>query len=161
MFAHLLFSVSSVISFAKVKTIEQISIYEAVFNYSLICTCDAISVSATNSAYSISTSAAPPVHQRQAVPFDVSDYGVSFQADTRLIVMMAALDAAGFDPQPGREPTPFRAKLARDMASLDPDLRQRMRTFFERNRLPAPATPADQASRYVSLGSGTFASSQI
>ncbi len=95
--------------------------------------------------------ATPPVQQRQAVPFEVSDYGVSFQADTRLIVMMAALDAAGFDPQPGREPTPFRAKLGKDMASLDPDLRQRMRTFFERNRLPAPATPADQASRYVSL----------
>jgi len=83
--------------------------------------------------------------------FDVAEYGVSFQADTRLIVMMAALEAAGFDSQPGREPTPFRAKVIRDLASLDPDLRQRMRTFYERNRLPAPATPADQASRYVSL----------
>lgn len=95
--------------------------------------------------------AAPPVQQRQGVLFDVADYGVSFEADTRLIVMMAALEAAGFDSQPGREPTSFRARLIRDLASLDPDLRQRMRTFYERNRLPAPATAADQASRYVSL----------
>ena len=31
------------------------------------------------------------------------------------------------------------------------DLRQRLRTFYERNKLPAPATAADQAARYVSL----------
>ncbi|PYS69690.1 MAG: hypothetical protein DMF69_16020, partial [Acidobacteria bacterium] len=93
----------------------------------------------------------PPVQQRPGVLFDIAEYGVSFQADTRLIVMMAALEAAGFDSQPGREPTSFRAKVIRDLAALDPDLRQRMRTFYERNRLPAPATPADQASRYVSL----------
>ena len=92
----------------------------------------------------------PPVQQRQGVPFDVSDYGVSFEADPRLIIMMAALDAAGFDPQPG-QPSVFRAKVRRDLAALDPDLRARLKDFYERNRLPAPATPADQASRYVSL----------
>ena len=42
--------------------------------------------------------------QRQPAPFDVSEYGVDFQADPRLIVVMAALEAAGFDPIPaGRE----------------------------------------------------------
>jgi hypothetical protein len=64
---------------------------------------------------------------------------------------MAALDAAGFDPQPGREPSVFRAKLKNDLAGLDPDLRARLKNFYERNKLPAPATPADQAARYVSL----------
>jgi hypothetical protein len=93
----------------------------------------------------------PSVQQRQGLPFEVSDYGVSFQADTRLIVMMAALEAGGFDPQPGNEASGFRAKVRRDLAALDPDLRSRLKTFYERNRLPAPATPADQASRYVSL----------
>src|SRR5687767_15617328 len=58
--------------------------------------------------------------------FEVSEYGVDFQADQRLIVVMAALDAAGFEPLPtGREATGFRAKLRKDLANLDPDLRTR------------------------------------
>jgi hypothetical protein len=95
--------------------------------------------------------AAPPV-QRQGPAFEVSEYGVDFQADQRLILVMAALEAAGLDlVPPGRQPSTFRARLRKDLATLDPDLRDRMRTFYERNKLPAPATPADQAARYVSL----------
>lgn len=92
-----------------------------------------------------------PVQQREGLPFEIADYGVSFQADTRLIIVMAALEAAGFDAQPGSAPSEFRLKVRRDLANLDPDLRDRMKNFYERNRLPAPATPADQAARYVSL----------
>ena len=36
-----------------------------------------------------------PVQQREGARFEVSEYGISFQADTRLIIMMAALEAAG------------------------------------------------------------------
>src|SRR4051812_19920454 len=90
---------------------------------------------------------AQTVQQRQGATFEVSEYGVNFQADQRLIVVMAALEAAGFDPQPGREPSGFRAKLRKDIAALDPDLRTRLRAFYERNRLPAPATQAEQAAR--------------
>jgi hypothetical protein len=92
-----------------------------------------------------------PVQQREGLPFDIADYGVSFQADTRLVILMAALEAAGFDAQPGSPPSEFRLKVRRDLANLDPDLRDRMKNFYERNRLPAPATSADQAARYVSL----------
>jgi hypothetical protein len=93
----------------------------------------------------------PPVQQRPATPFEVSEYGVQFEADPRLVVVMAALDAAGFDPAPGGAPSTFRTKLRKDLANLDPDLRHRMQVFYERNKLPAPATPADEAARYVSL----------
>ena len=94
----------------------------------------------------------PPVQQRQGASFEVSEYGVDFQADPRLIVVMAALDMAGLDTTPtGRQPSAFRTKLRKDLANLDPALREKMKTFYERNRLPAPATPADQAARYVSL----------
>ncbi|HEU4510522.1 MAG TPA: hypothetical protein VFR78_19965 [Pyrinomonadaceae bacterium] len=93
--------------------------------------------------------AAQTVQQREGTPFEVSEYGVDFQVDQRLIVVMAALEAAGHDT--GRAPSTFRAKLRSDLANLDPDLRSRMKTFYERNKLPAPATPADQAARYVSL----------
>jgi hypothetical protein len=41
--------------------------------------------------------------------------------------------------------------LRKDLGNLDPALRDRLKNFYERNRLPAPATPADQAARYVSL----------
>jgi hypothetical protein len=94
----------------------------------------------------------PQTPAEQQPKIDLAEYGVDFQIDTRLIVMMAALDAAGLDPTPtGREPSTFRAKVRRNQAELDPDLKTRLRTFYERNRLPAPATAADQASRYVSL----------
>lgn len=92
------------------------------------------------------------VQQRPALAFDVSDYGVNFQADPRLLLVMAALEAAGFDPvTAGRTPSAFRVKLRKDLANLDPDLRARLKNFYERNKLPAPATSADQAARYVSL----------
>ena len=94
----------------------------------------------------------PPVQQRPGATFEVSEYGVDFQADPRLILVMAALDVAGLDTtSTGRQPSAFRTKLRKDLANLDPTLREKMKAFYERNRLPAPATPADQAARYVSL----------
>jgi len=88
----------------------------------------------------------------QTTSFDLMEFGVRLEPDKRLIVVMAALDAAGFDPTPaGKEPSAFRQLVRKDQAALDPDLRARLRTFFEQHKLPAPATAADQAARYVSL----------
>jgi hypothetical protein len=90
--------------------------------------------------------------QRPAAGFDLAEYGVEFYAEPRLIIMMAALEAAGFDPvASGRQPSAFRSQVRRDLATLDPELRGRLRAFYERTKLPAPATAADQAARYVSL----------
>src|SRR5918997_1778033 len=88
-----------------------------------------------------------PPPQRQPTrsgTLDLSDYGVQIAPETRLIVMMAALDAAGFDPTPaGRQPSEFRAQVRRDQANLDADLRPRLRRFYELNKLKNPAaTPA-------------------
>src|ERR1041384_7404199 len=88
---------------------------------------------------------------RPTTSFDLSEYGVKVQPDARLIIVMPALEAAGFDPTPGREMSPFQRVLQKDQANLDADLRERLRTFYQRNKLPAPATPADEAARYVSL----------
>jgi len=100
-----------------------------------------------------STRAQTPLAQTQtATLFDLSEFGVSLQPDARLIIMMAALDAAGFDPTPpGKEPAAFRLLVRKDQANLDPGLRERLKSFFDHNQLPEPATPADQAARYVSL----------
>src|SRR2546423_6731037 len=96
--------------------------------------------------------AAPKQINLAQATFDLSDFGVRIEPDRRLIVVMAALDAAGFDPTPaGRQPSAFRAIVHKDNASLDLNLRERLHTFFDRNKLPEPATAADQAARYVSL----------
>ena len=96
--------------------------------------------------------AAPSVQTRPSTSFELSEYGVQLQPEARLIVMMAALDAAGFDPTPsGKEPSAFRRLVRKDQENLDPALRERMKIFFQRNLLPAPATAADQAARYISL----------
>lgn len=91
------------------------------------------------------------IQERPTTPFEVSEYGVDFKAEPRVIVVMAALDAAGFDPQPSGGISTFRTQLRKDLAGLDPDLRSRLRAFYERQLLPAPAAAADQASRYISL----------
>jgi tetratricopeptide (TPR) repeat protein len=92
---------------------------------------------------------------RQAV-FDLSEVGVQIRPEPRLIVMMAALDAAGFDPTPqGEDMAVFRAQLRKDQANLDPELRQRLVTFYRRNKLSGPdgkeLPPVEQSARYVSL----------
>ena len=94
----------------------------------------------------------PSVQSQTAAPFELSEYGVSLQPDARLIIVMAALDAAGFDPTlPGREPSAFRRLVRKDQANLDAGLRERLKAFFDHNELPEPSTPADQSARYVSL----------
>jgi hypothetical protein len=116
------------------------------------------------SAYAQSPAPTPPPQQgqqgatqrqsqvAQANSFDMTEFGVQVRPEPRLIVMMAALDAAGFDPTPaGKAPSAFRALIRKDQQELDQTLRQRMRNFYERNKLPASATPAEQAARYVSL----------
>jgi hypothetical protein len=95
----------------------------------------------------------PQPTPRAQTGFDLTESGVRIQPDARLVVIMAALDAAGFDPTPkGQEPSPFRAQVRREQEDLDKDLRQRMRTFFERaNRSRAALSPAEQSAPYVSL----------
>jgi len=97
-------------------------------------------------------SSANTAQTRPQAPFDLAEYGVRLQPDARLIIVMAALDAAGFDPTPaGKEPSAFRSLVRKDQTNLDPALRERLQNFYQRNKLPPPATAADQAARYVSL----------
>lgn len=80
---------------------------------------------------------------------DLTEYGVRIQPDQRLIIVMAALEAAGFD---AKDNSVFRQQLRKDIEGTDPELRRRMREFFTRNnRGLENATPTDQAARYVSL----------
>lgn len=93
-----------------------------------------------------------PAPARQSGP-GLTDYGIEIAPEARLVVMMAALDAAGWDPTPeGAEPSVFRRLIRKDLNSLDPALRARLQDFYKRYMLKdARATAADQAARYVSL----------
>jgi len=112
---------------------------------------------------------APPRQQQRPAPpvasLGLTDYGIEIAPDARLVVMMAALDAAGWDPTPqGARPSVYRELVRREQAGLDPALRKRMQDFYARNTLKDAAdnpatpeneavryTPADQAARYLSL----------
>jgi len=112
----------------------------------------AVAADAQTASPSPTAPRAQPAQTQTTAPFELSEYGVSLQPDARLIIVMAALDAAGFDPtSAGKEPSAFRLLVRKDLANLDAGLRGRMKDFFDRHQLPAPATPADQAARYVSL----------
>lgn len=126
------------------------------FIIAMLALCSCINARAQNKqpasqapARSTQTTGAP---QTRANGFDLAEYGVKIQPEPRLIIMMAALDAAGFDSTPpGREPPVFLKQLRQEQSALDPALRKRLRDFYERRKLPAPAMPAEQAARYVSL----------
>src|SRR5690242_14843659 len=73
-----------------------------------------------------------PDADRAQPKIDLTEYGVRIEPDQRLIVMMAALDAAGFDPTPpGKQISVFRAIVRKDNGALDPALRDRMKSFFD------------------------------
>ncbi len=95
----------------------------------------------------------PAAAERAPDAPDLNSYGIQVSPDPRLIVMMAALDAAGWDPTPaGETPSVFRQTVRKDTASLDPALRARLRDFYARYALKGEGvTAADQAARYVSL----------
>jgi len=78
----------------------------------------------------------------QNVPtgFDLSNYGVRIEPDKRVIVVLAALDAAKttneagesvhvLNPKLSAEGTKFREQLRSDLAVLNEDLRQRISSF--------------------------------
>jgi hypothetical protein len=103
-------------------------------------------------------SSQPPTARQQPRPvqprLDLSDYGISIDPDPRLIVMMTALDIAGWDPTlKGDEASIYRQGIRRDLQGLDPLLRQRMKDFYERHRLKHvtdnPSTPEDETTRYT------------
>ncbi|HEX6189604.1 MAG TPA: hypothetical protein VFZ40_16110 [Pyrinomonadaceae bacterium] len=122
------------------------------FFFALVFTACALAMAQAQTAAPAQTPRPNAPAQNTQAAFDLAEYGVRLEPDQRLIVVMAALDAAGFDPTgAGKERSAFRALVRKDNESLDPGLRERLKTFFERNRLPATATAAQQAARYVSL----------
>src|SRR5437867_742208 len=59
-----------------------------------------------------------------------ADVNVHVGTDPRTSIVMAAINIAGFEYEPGGQPlTPARAKLRKDLAGLDPAVKQRLTEF--------------------------------
>jgi hypothetical protein len=101
----------------------------------------------------------------QNVPtgFDLSNYGVRIEPDRRVIVVLAALDAARTTNEAGEsvpvlntklspEGAKFRELLRSDLAALNEDLRQRISNFVLQHKRRNPnATDAQITSAFISM----------
>jgi hypothetical protein len=89
-------------------------------------------------------------------PFDFSEYGIRIEPDKRLIVVMAALEAAGLNTKLSEDGKgigdKFREDLREDLQGLNPDTRTKLKIFLDQyKRLYPKATPAEIAAPFVSL----------
>ncbi|MFY9607568.1 MAG: hypothetical protein WAU45_03000 [Blastocatellia bacterium] len=79
------------------------------------------------------------------------DVNVRIEPDVRTFVVMAALNAAGFDNEAGGQSlSPARAELRKDLAKLDPQIKDKLAAFYKSHRRPGVEEPAD-AARYAAL----------
>jgi tetratricopeptide (TPR) repeat protein len=80
-----------------------------------------------------------------------ADLNVRIEPDGRLFVVMAALNVAGFDYEPGAQAlTPARVELRKDLARLDPQIKEKLTAFYKSHRRAGVDEPAD-AARYAAL----------
>jgi hypothetical protein len=89
-------------------------------------------------------------------PFDFSEYGIKIEPDKRLIVVMAALEAAGLNTKLSEDGKgigdTFRQQLADDLQGLNPETRTKLKIFLDQYKRHYPkATPAEIAAPFVSL----------
>lgn len=91
----------------------------------------------------------------RAAPTAVSDltqYGVRIAPDKRLIVMRAALEAAGLETSLTEGGTIFRQKMQADLGAVNSDLQIKMQNFLKSYRSRHPkATLAEVSAPFISL----------
>src|SRR3954454_6841114 len=89
--------------------------------------------------------------QNNPQPFDLTQYGVKIEPDRRLIVVLASLEAAGLDTPLTEKGKEFRQKLRTDLATLNPDLQQKMKFFVDQyKKRHAQATAAELVAPFIS-----------
>ena len=90
--------------------------------------------------------------ERQSVT--LADLNVEILADNRVIAMMAALNAAGFDFEPGnRQLSGLRQQLRTDLQTINPSLARRLRDYFISHsaKISGGRTDASAVAPYLSL----------
>ncbi len=93
-----------------------------------------------------------PLSERKSVT--LADLNVEILADNRVIAMMAALNAAGFDFEPGnRQLSGLRQQLRTDLQTINPTLARRLREYFISHsaKISGGRTDASAVAPYLSL----------
>lgn len=94
----------------------------------------------------------PPSRAQSRVGFIIpADANVRIDADARTFVVMAAVNVAGFDYETAGQPlSPARAELRKDLAKLDPAVKDKLAAFYKAHRRAGVDEAAD-AARYQAL----------
>ncbi|MFL6216682.1 MAG: tetratricopeptide repeat protein [Blastocatellia bacterium] len=80
-----------------------------------------------------------------------ADVNVRVESDARTLVTMAALNIAGFDAETSGPPlSPLRAELRKDLATINPSLRDKLAAYYKAHRRPGVDEMTD-ATRYAAL----------
>lgn len=80
-----------------------------------------------------------------------AEANVRIDADVRNFVVMAAVNAAGFDYEAGGQAlSPARVELRKDLAKLDPQVKEKLAVFYKAHRRAGVDEAAD-AARYQAL----------
>jgi tetratricopeptide (TPR) repeat protein len=80
-----------------------------------------------------------------------ADTNVRISPDVRTFVVMAALNVAGFDYETGGQPlSPARAELRKDLAGLDPTVKEKLAAFYQAHRRKG-VDETSEAARYAAL----------
>ncbi len=88
----------------------------------------------------------------QNAGFDLAGYGVTIEPDKRLIVVLASLEAAGLETPLTEKGADFRQKLQADLKDLNPELRQKLKTFIDQyKRRHAGASQAEIIAPFISM----------
>jgi hypothetical protein len=98
----------------------------------------------------------PPIIDRRKLPLadrpnlSLADVNTDIGVDRRVIVMMAALNIAGYDYESGnRQLSALRRQIREDLKNTDPDLVQRLRNYFQKHH--KGANDAAAVAPYLSL----------
>lgn len=90
--------------------------------------------------------------QNTSQVFDLSQYGVKIEPDRRLIVVLASLEAAGLETPLTEKGRDFRQKLRTDLATLNPDLQQKMKFFVDQyKKRYAQKSEAELVASFISM----------
>jgi tetratricopeptide (TPR) repeat protein len=80
-----------------------------------------------------------------------SEANVRISPDVRTFVVMAALNIAGFDFESGGQSlSPARAEIRKDLSKLDPQVREKLASFYQAHRRQGVDETSD-AARYAAL----------
>jgi tetratricopeptide (TPR) repeat protein len=94
----------------------------------------------------------PPVPSQNTLGFILpADVNVRIEPDLRMFVLMAAINVAGFDYEAGGQPVSLaRAEIRKDLANLDPQVKEKLTAFYKSHRR-AGVDEATDAARYAAL----------